>query len=376
MDKIGIYVHVPLCAQKCPYCDFYSVCGKDNLSSSYIDAVLNQLDAFAEILGRRAAADTIYFGGGTPSRLEERDAGRVTDAAARCFNLDPNSEITLELNPETSSIAKLKALKSAGINRLSLGVQSINDKTLGTLGRKHTAAQAVTAIEDAAGAGFTNISADIMLALPGENQRGLEKTLTGLCALPITHMSAYLLKLMDGTPFGDAPPEGIPSDDEQARFYQYCCDHLSREGFEQYEISNFAQPGYHSRHNLKYWNCDEYIGLGPSAHSFINKKRYSFPPDLDAFLEEFGGAKKRPIDEILTLEGDDCAEDYIMLRLRTTHGLNLSKLNELYSYELSRAQLDKINMYAEKGLLTHGGDTVALTARGMLVSNSIISGII
>lgn len=380
MSRAGVYIHIPFCAQKCNYCDFYSVSYDSELAVKYIEALVNQIESFDIATGfseRRREADAVYFGGGTPSLLCERDGARVIDAVSRRFKLDSESEITLELNPETASPEKLLGLKAIGINRLSVGVQSTDNGTLHGLGRKHTAKHAIAAIEHAYDAGFRNISADVMLALPGENENTLKKTLDDLTKLPITHISAYLLKIADGTPFGVNPPQGIPDEDTQADIYEFCCAYLLDKGFAQYEISNFAKPGFESRQNMKYWSCDDYIGFGAAAHSCIDGKRYSFLPDINQYINvcKHRGNYGDPYSG-MCFEGEITPQDYIMLRLRTRQGLDLGELYKRYNYKLNKHQAETIKQYKANGLLAFEDGSVALTVRGMLVSNSIIAGII
>ena len=372
INPLGIYIHIPFCIAKCRYCDFYSVGYNGSLAPQYIDAVISQLSDFGKD-GERREVDTVYFGGGTPSLLEERDVARVVDAVSRQMDISKNCEITLELNPETATPQKLRNLKQAGINRLSIGVQTTDEKTLGVLGRRHSAGQAVRAIETADQAGFENISADIMLALPDETENTLAKTLDDLTSLPLGHLSAYMLKIADGTPFGKEMPDGIPDDTEQAELYEYCCEYLTEKGFGQYEISNFARPGLESQHNLKYWNCDDYLGLGAAAHSNIGAKRYSFPRDIGKFIETYGKKEKSGgWEAALDFEGDVSAEDYIMLRLRTTEGLDLEELYSKYKYKLGIQKQALIERYQRGGFLREEGNVIALTVKGMLVSNAII----
>ena len=371
MNRLGIYIHVPFCAAKCRYCDFFSVDYDEGTASWYVDAVVNQLSAFCADKERHEA-DTVYFGGGTPSLLHGHDIARVVDAVSRHMNITAECEITLELNPETAKPEKLKSLWDAGINRLSVGVQSTDEKTLGILGRRHSAGQATRAIELAHKAGFNNISADIMLALPEETEKTLTGTLDDLTALPLKHISAYMLKIADGTPFGSNPPSGIPGDAEQAGLYEYCCAYLEEKGFGQYEISNFAKIGFESRHNMKYWNCDDYLGLGAAAHSSLEGKRYSFGRDIAGFIKDCGNEQPAGFLSALDYEGEVTAEDYIMLRLRTTEGLDTNELYKLYNHRLDIQKLKLIERYRAGGFLTTEDNKIALTVKGMLVSNAII----
>ncbi len=372
MAETGVYIHIPFCRQKCPYCDFYSVAHDGALAAQYIDALRSQL---REV--ERRAADTVYFGGGTPSLLQAREIARVLDAVARQLQLASDSEITLEANPETISPTMLRGWKDAGINRLSIGVQSTDDATLRTIGRQHTANQARTAIEQAHAIGFQTISADIMLGLPNETEATLSKTLASLCALPLTHVSAYMLKRMEGTPFASTPPAGLPDDDAQADLYLQCCEQLEQYGFIQYEISNFAKPGFESRHNLKYWNCDDYIGLGAAAHSSLDGQRYRMPPDLRAFFETYKSTESaQPFSARLVPEGAVTAADYIMLQLRLNAGLSETQLYSRFHYRFNQQQIHLLQRYAVLGLAQRNGDRLALTRQGMLVSNTILSSLL
>lgn len=372
MAKTGVYVHVPFCASKCPYCDFYSVSYSSYEAQRYVSALVNQLRSFPS-----REVDTVYFGGGTPSLLPPRELARLLEAISRHMILDSDAEITLELNPETAAPQTLAALRQAGINRVSVGLQSTDDNTLRRIGRRHTAAQGIRAIEQAAAAGFVNISADIMLALPGQTPVLLDQTLTAVGALPIQHVSAYLLKLADGTPFGQTPPSDLPDDDAQAALYKQCVAGLTALGFMQYEISNFAHPKYESRHNLKYWLCHDYLGLGPGAHSSLAGRRYRFAADLSAFLNSYAENTKSPrAEEALITEGAVTAQDAIMLRLRLAAGLDLDEIYNLYNYKLCKQSVLFVERCAKQGLLIFDEHVVRLTTRGMLVSNAIISGIL
>lgn len=366
----GIYIHVPFCARKCGYCDFYSRPFDEELAARYLDALLCQLGG----IDRRAAA-TVYFGGGTPSLLSAADVGRVVDAVARRLDLAADAEITLELNPETATSQKLRAWRAAGVNRLSVGVQTLNDDTLRAIGRGHTAAQARDTLLAAREAGFGNVSADVMLGLPGEDIAALGRTLDSLLALPLAHVSAYLLKLMPGTPMGDVPPAGLPDDDSQAALYEYGVARLNDAGLYQYEISNFARPGRQSRHNRLYWDCGDYYGLGPAAHSSIDGRRYSCPSDLDTYMARYQSGRQ-PFIAPLDYEGDVTAADYTMLQLRMTDGLSLSKLYDLYNFRLNEQRIALVRQYRQAGLLAFDGETLRLTVQGMLLSNSIMAALI
>ncbi len=354
----GLYLHIPYCAHKCSYCDFYSAACRGGVPDAYVEALLRELRRFAAA-GMLRAPDTVYFGGGTPSLLTARQAAALIDAAAP----KTGAEITLEANPETLTPELLAGLRAAGVNRLSVGVQTARDESLARLGRRHNAAQSRRALAMARAAGFENISGDLMLALPRYTAEELYETLALLSGEGCTHISGYLLRIEPHTGFGRKRPEGVPDDDAAADFYLAAVDRLSALGFGQYEISNFARPGYESRHNLIYWNCEEYLGLGPAAHSCLGGRRFSTAGRTADFLAV--PARYEP-------QGVCGAGDFIMLQLRLARGLALSALKAKYGVVFSPEKLRFCRLLAEKGLADFDGAVLRLTPRGMLVQNSIL----
>ena len=356
--SLGLYLHIPYCFSKCRYCDFYSAPGQRGVPRAYVDALLRELSRFAPDAPLRP--DTLYFGGGTPSLLDPADAARLIAAAQPL----PGAEITLEANPETVTEDSLRAFREAGVNRISFGVQSARDSQLKTLGRPHTAKQARAAFAAARRAGFENISGDIMLALPHYTQAEFDETLELIAEGGATHISAYLLKIEPDSAFGRHPPEGLPSPDEAADFYLYAVEHLEHHGYRQYEISNFAKPGYEGRHNLIYWNCGDYLGLGPAAHSCMGGRRFYYPADTEAFLND----KVAPV-----MDGGCGAEDYLILQLRLRKGLDLAAYKARYGKEFSTTQLAFVKNCVKSGYATFDGSTLALTPAGLIVQNSILA---
>ncbi len=324
------------------------------------------------------AADTLYFGGGTPSLADVRQISRLISLCRERFSIDDKSEITLEANPASCGIDKLRELRAAGVNRLSVGVQSLDDGVLHAAGRLHSAHEAVEFISDAQRAGFDNLSADVMLSLPGSTPATLEKTLRELTALGIAHISAYILKIMPGTPFAVHTPPGLSDDDAQADEYEQCCAFLKNAGFSHYEISNFArEPRFESRHNKKYWDGSEWLGLGAAAHGCVGARRYSFPRDLGAFVRAFDAPlSEREALEKMNFEGERDAAEYIMLRLRTSEGLDLCELYDLYNIDLLQLHGDFVDELCRGGLASVSGGSLRLTEKGFLVSNSIIASLI
>jgi len=363
VNPIGLYIHIPFCAAKCPYCDFYSVPFGETQADAYTEAVCRALEQYP--FGP-AEADTVYFGGGTPGLMGPERLGAILKAARRRLELSGDAEITLEANPGTLGPAALAELRRTGFTRVSFGVQSLNDTELASLGRRHTAAQAADAVRSAYDAGFPHISADLMLGIPRQGRESLAATLEALCALPVDHISAYLLKTEPGTPFGDDPEAlALPGEDAVAGFYLDCVSFLEAHGFPQYEISNFAKPGGQCRHNLKYWRCEPYLGVGPAAHSFLGDKRFYFTRDLAGFI-----AAGAPFS-LVRQDGEGGGfDEYAMLRLRLREGLNLKEAQGRFAVDPG-AFLRKAAPLERRGLLTISGDTAALTPQGFLLSNSV-----
>ena len=358
-NMFGLYIHIPYCRSKCRYCDFYSTPCPDGVPEAYIDALCREMDRFSPCGSTPLRPDTLYFGGGTPSLLPPAPAARLIRAAGPA----PGAEITLEANPETVTPERLAAFRRAGVNRLSLGIQTARGDSLARLGRRHTAAQSRRALGMAVQAGCTDISGDLMLALPAYTMAELDETIALLAESGCTHISGYLLKTEPNTVFGKCPPEALPGDDAAADFYLAAVEKLAALGYAQYEISNFARPGFESRHNRIYWDCGDYLGLGPAAHSCMGGKRFATPAGTAAFLAA---------PAVYEPQGECTAEDYIMLQLRLSRGLSLSALRARYGVSFSSEKLRFLQTLAEHGLAVFDGSVLRLTPRGMLVQNSIL----
>lgn len=360
---IGLYIHVPFCAGKCPYCDFYSLRGNEELFDAYTAAVVRTLNGL-----ERTGADTVYFGGGTPSVLGGERLAAILDAAGKAVGISADAEITAEINPGDAEESLMRTLKGAGFNRISMGVQSGVDSELKALGRRHDSAQAARAVERARGAGFDNISLDLMLAIPRQTLASLAQSVGFICGLAPEHISAYILKIEEGTPFAALKEQlRLPDDDGQAEFYLEAVKLLQDNGYRQYEISNFAKPGRESRHNLKYWRCGEYIGVGPSAHSFYNGRRFYYPRDLERFISD-----PRTADDG---EGGS-AEEYVMLALRLAEGLTAAGWRERFGTELPETLRRRAAKLESAGFLKCDEKGIRLTPEGFLLSNGIIAELI
>jgi oxygen-independent coproporphyrinogen-3 oxidase len=355
MNTIGLYIHVPFCVKKCGYCDFYSVT-EQSLIDDYVRAVIRNIRAFDYRCGNRF--DSVYFGGGTPSLLTAEQIKQIIDTA----NPIENAEITLECNPGTADSRYFSDIRQSGVNRLSVGVQSLHNAVLQKLGRIHDRTAAIAAIASAS-AVFDNISVDVMLGVSAN--RRVTDDIADLISIPgnhIKHISAYILKIEENTPFAQIPASDFPDEDCVCDSYLNMVNALEQNGYEQYEISNFALPGYESKHNLKYWECKEYLGIGPTAHSYLNSKRFAVLRDINAFI------KSDRQSTYITDEHPGSPEERLLLGLRLMkRGVDVN----IYPGILKKAEA-----FIKGGLMTLQGNTLTLTPRGALVSNSIIAGVI
>ncbi len=358
----GLYIHVPFCAGKCKYCDFYSFKGNEEIFEKYKKRVIEAIEFYGKKYARRY--NSMYFGGGTPLLLGEKHLGDIMAAAGDYLTDD--AEITCEGNPGVTERVDFKILKSFGINRLSFGLQSSNERELKALGRIHSPNDAAKTVELAQNAGFDNISLDLMMGIPYQTRESLLESIDFCDKLGVQHISAYMLKIEDGTPLSKSELRFLCADEEAfEELYLSACESLSEKGFEQYEISNFAKDKKRSFHNMRYWLDDEYVGIGPSAHSFMEGRRYYFERDVDAFLSE-------PFDKIEMEESDGGGwEEFAMLRLRLCDGLDLTELEKLYPDAPCSEILKRAKPFESAGLLTLSNSKISLTPKGFLLSNAL-----
>ncbi|MCL2426432.1 MAG: radical SAM family heme chaperone HemW [Oscillospiraceae bacterium] len=375
--KIGIYIHIPFCKTKCAYCNFYSLSsseGEDKLISDYQSAVIKHIREYSAQLDGYII-DTVYFGGGTPSYFGASRLISILSALKKNGHVLLDSEITAEINPGSISKEDLTKLKRAGFNRLSIGVQCADNSTLEALGRGHTFEDAEETVEYARQAGFQNISVDVIFGLPSQDKELWAQTIQRVAGLKAEHISCYGLKIEEGTElyaFKDSP--FFPDDDDQADMYLYAVEMLARFGYKQYEISNFARRGYESKHNMKYWLGDEYIGFGPGAHSYIGQCRYSFTEDVGEYIKQVG-------DDHTIVEHDEQMSDfenageYLMLRLRTTHGICEEEYYDIYRLKMDIV-LELLHKYEENGWAIFKDGRWRFTPMGFLRSNILIGEIL
>lgn len=361
MNKIGIYIHIPFCRSKCPYCDFYSMRSDEIGYDDYTMCVLESMEQWSDKLNR--PADTLYLGGGTPSIIGGRNISLIVRRAKELFGVD--GEITVECNPSAIEDGFFEAVSKAGVNRISLGMQSAVDSERKKLGRAADSKRVEECITEARKAGIENISLDVMLGVPNQTKESLKETIDFCKKMNVPHVSAYMLKLEEGTYYyNNAEKLNLPDEDETADMYVFIGDELQKIGMRNYEISNFAKQGYEGKHNLKYWNCEEYIGIGPAAHSFIDGRRFYYPRDIDYFKN--GG---EPIPDG---DGGD-EEEYIMLRLRLADGIIFEEFEKRFGKKFSKKIIEKAKAFEEKNYLKISEKNIALTREGFLISNYIIS---
>ena len=359
-NPIGLYIHVPFCDGKCPYCDFFSMRGSEGAMEEYTNCIIDQLQSCSERIGRKA--DTLYFGGGTPSLLGGKRIARIVEAARRGFGLE-NAEITLEANPGGDLRSFFCEIAAAGVNRVSIGLQSADEDELHLLGRRHTADDAAQAVEAAQNAGIGNISLDLMLAVQGQTEESLAHSVAFCAKLGAEHVSAYLLQLEEHTLYWKEKAElRLPDEEAAAGLYLSACRELERLGYRQYEISNFARPGFESRHNLKYWHCEEYLGLGPSAHSFLRGKRFHFERSLRSFLGGNAPVQNGPGGGF---------DEFAMLRMRLTEGLTDEACRARFGYAVPERIKKAARLYESGGLTVCGKNGFHFTPHGFLVSDML-----
>lgn len=365
----GLYLHIPFCKQACHYCDFHFSTGSRHVTE-VVDALTKELELRKGFL--TSPLETIYFGGGTPSLLSADQVSLLLNQATRIFSVSPDAEITLEANPDDLTPEKLKAFRAAGINRLSIGIQSFQDDVLRYLNRAHDARAAHRSLEDSRAAGFTNISLDLIYAIPGMDLADWETNLKQAAARQPEHLSAYALTIEDRTVFGHYLRKGRLHrvDDEQAaQQFERMQDVLEGYGYEHYEISNFSLPGFHSRHNSSYWLQQPYLGVGPSAHSYDGVRRHVNLANNARYAEAL--RKDLIPSEIEELTPVNRINEYILTRLRTRWGLNLRVLSQDLGDDLQVRSETTLRRYAEAGLLVVTGEEVKLTRKGMLLADQI-----
>ncbi len=368
---LGLYLHIPFCRSKCAYCDFYSLPRREGDMGRYCNALCRALIQSAPQAAGRAV-DTIYIGGGTPSVLGGERIAALMETVRQNYSLSGDCEITMEANPDSVDENLLSAVRAAGVNRLSLGVQCADDRILAILRRPHTFAQAQQAVAAARRAGFSNLSLDLIYGLPQQNLSQWQQTVEQVLALQPEHLSCYGLQLEEGTWLYDHQSQfQIPDDDAQADCYLWTVERLGQAGYPQYEISNFARPGRESRHNLRYWRMQEYMGFGPGAHSDFGGRRYSFVRDLDAWLTGADSGAP-PMEENEVISQEERREEYVMLSLRTVEGFDPAYFARRYDAD-PEPLAALLREYEYRGLAKQEGGRWHFTPEGFLISNTLLA---
>ena len=379
MNTLGLYLHVPFCLKKCPYCSFYSLAGRTDLHHRYAQAISTQLLSFTEeYRDQQRPLTSIFFGGGTPTLLPPETLSRLLAECLAQFPCVDGAEISIEVNPATVDAAGLHVLRRAGFNRLSIGVQSLNDVELRQLGRPHTVADAVQTVQMACAAGFDNINLDLMYGLPGQNLHAWQDTLDHAVELQPEHLSIYELTIEPDTPFAQQQEQGrffLPDEDTVLLMLEKTQQALKQAGFDRYEISNYAKPRYQCRHNINYWQNGEYIGLGAGAVAFLNGTRYTAIADADQFCERLEclsngqdvWAEKEQLDR------EAAFRETVITGLRMIAGVSLVELTDRFDMKAEIYYSETLHRVIRQGLLHIVQDRLQLTPQGMLLANTVMA---
>jgi oxygen-independent coproporphyrinogen-3 oxidase len=376
---LGLYVHIPFCAAICNYCNFNRGLFDAALKARYVDALLTEIrragDPSTSLGAGGSAADTIFFGGGTPSLLEPAEIAAIIDACRESFDLAADAEITLEANPETVDERRLAGFRDAGVNRLSYGVQSFRDEELQRLTRLHSAARAETAVGLARAAGFDNLSLDLMMWLPQQTVAQWLESVDRLIDLGPDHASLYLLEIYPNAPLRDAMARGqwsVAPDDDAAEMYLQSMSRLEAAGYAQYEISNVARKGRESRHNLKYWTDEEWLGFGCGAHSTRDGVRWKNRSATEEYIAAIKTGTPTGCDE-RRLSHEDRVEEVLFTGLRLVRGIDLKLIESRYGVDVWRRWGEELQPFLDEGLLVHDDDGLRLTRAGMLLAHEIMT---
>lgn len=377
MDSLGVYIHIPFCVQKCAYCDFLSAPAPYQRQQAYLKALKREI-LCESVRYADYKVKTIFFGGGTPSILLAEDINAMIDCVRENFKLDTQVEITVEMNPGTATREKLLHLKNAGVNRLSIGLQSANDKELKLLGRIHTYGDFLQTYHWAREAGFHNINIDLMSALPGQSMESWVQTLKKVLALCPEHISAYSLIIEEGTRLGDRIDEypRVPDEEEDRQMYQATKCILAEHGYQRYEISNYARAGWECEHNKIYWqrgigHVSDFVGFGLGASSTVQNMRWNNTPDMETYLCAFSNVDWAENIQKLSLQ--DCMEEYMFLGLRMMCGVSKTEFLQSFGRSMESVYGSVLHKWAELGMILEEGDCVRLTDAGIDVSNVVLA---
>lgn len=371
---LGLYIHIPFCVKKCAYCDFLSWKGSDEEREAYVQALEKEISSYSEF-AKDYRVSTVFFGGGTPSVLEGEQTERILKKIRDTFRVEKDAEITLEMNPGTAQKEKLLLYRELGINRLSIGLQSVKNENLKLLGRIHTYGDFLDSYRMAREAGFDNISADLISSLPGQTLEEWKEELEILQETPLEHISVYQLIIEKGTEFYEKYGEHeelLPDVETSREIYLWTGKYLKEHGFEQYEISNYARPSRKSRHNLRYWERKDYLGLGLGAASMVHNIRMSNTRDWEKYIEGTQNPK-RLREEVEFLEEPRQMEEFMFLGLRKTEGVSRKEFRRIFGRDLDMVYEKALQKHLENGMLEASKDRIRLSQAGILVSNQVLS---
>ena len=369
MNNIGLYIHIPFCQKKCLYCDFNSYEGKTNKAEAYIEALIKEINLYQ--LDNKFNFKTIFIGGGTPTLINCFFIGKIVEAVKE--NIQTDTEISIECNPGTLNGKSLEAYKSFGINRLSIGLQAWQDHLLQSIGRIHSREDFLNSFKEARAAGFDNINVDLMFALPGQTMEMWEETLNEVCKLGVEHISCYSLKLEEGTKLYDMQKEGeimMPDEDMDREMYHKAVDILNSYGLKQYEISNFAKPGFQCKHNLVYWRNEEYLGAGAGSHSKLFRKRFWNVSTINDYIETIN-AGKLPVLGQEQLNKEDNMWESLFLGLRLNEGVNIKEFEMKYQIDFFQKYGKKLDYLIKNDLLMQTNENIKLASKGRDLSNIV-----
>lgn len=371
MKKVGIYIHFPFCASKCKYCNFTSFCGKDDMQLKYFQALIKEINGFK---AKDICIDTIFIGGGTPSIMFDGCISTLLSEIRKNFIVLDDAEITLEANPNSVNKLKAQEWKESGVNRVSVGLQTTNQNSLKLIGRPHTKQDYINAIDCVRSCGIININTDCLIGLPRQRQADVRKTLGLILKLGCTHVSVYSLILEENTPLFDMVCNGdvkLPKEEKVLGMYNYANKFLQENGFNRYEVSNFASDKFECKHNLNTWQMHEYIGFGVSAHGYFNGKRYSNVTTIEEYIKLISLGKKAILEEEYVTK-QETFEETMMLGLRTRYGVDLKKIKETYGIDLREEKKSEIDEFKKNSLIVIEKDNLIVTSVGMPVLNKII----
>lgn len=365
---IGLYVHIPFCLRKCNYCDFCSVSYEKSRAEKYTESLIFEIRSYKK--EPRIKVDTVFFGGGTPSVLSPELFSKIANTIRESFDIAENSEFSIEVNPATLSHEKLKAFIDAGVNRISIGLQSIHENEMKILGRIHTYEDFEKTYSMIRAAGIDNLNVDLMYGIPEQTKQSLRQTVEKIISLSPSHISAYGLIIEDGTPFYENRRTLIlPDEDTEYDMYLMIEKMLTDAGYCHYEISNYAKDGYESKHNLKYWRDEEYIGVGLAAHSYLDGKRYFNTDSFDEYFDGFGVKYRQEENKSRGLD----KFEYAMLALRLSEGISLPEYEALFGEKFAAGKEELLKKYISMGFMKISDDRLSFTGKGFYVSNTILA---